>query len=871
MRGRGHGGGGPSASSLALSLCRKEFGVKTKKTQLSGLCVVVGKWGGDSQQEQQRQQQEQQQQQQQQQPQKQQQQQRGGGARCPAAGVHFCIRGVTQPTETSRGRRLYTPSQQQQLQLAAAAAMRRGEEDAGRRVYGRSSGGGGGGPNSKQGGSSNSSSSNSSSTSSSSSSNAKANPGRRRSGASGQQQRQQQQRCQKSPSISGAATTPAAAATAGGGLAGGAPIFASSPSQGFSASHKGWAPPVPQPQQEPQPQQQQQQRSHVPHSAPQPGESLCVGSLSLSLFVPARTSCVSLSTRGSHSVPSACLCLRLSAPNYRRLLLSAIVLLNLFLVSLPRPVCLTLSVAIWFELWRQGLRVRELRVGRAIRTPQGGDRRYHNRGGRRPGLPVAAPSAAVAAAAAGATAAEMSQQQQQQQSVRRRGWERPGPQQHSSESPASFLAVAAAAAAEARVEADAAAAAATGAEAAAAAAAESAAAEVGGGGCLVSNSEGEQPYRVDGGPSSSSEGGGALPEESWDSPFLGPPLLDAALLGPPPALRVPPRAPRFPPSAPLEVGALRGPLRPSPELRREAHVQRLLLQLCQDDASRFEEEQQQEHQQQRRQQQQQQHAGGVDSSSRWGACGVPEVVQGRYHSLLLLDSEESLERQRLLQQQQQQLPCLSLPFGYPTLSFKALCLDDPHAYVLRVVASFPISSFDLVKVRLLLSLRSSTEHAKHAAALLPFHLSAHILRQKSGSLLSLSFSEGPHVSLRFWPTAAVCLSRLASMQQRLPPTPSFFPPPLISDKLNLSLYHNLRRLQCLVGLQSLLPTPTSCLCVRPSRLRTSPAVSLSSAPPLGPLAPLGAPPRLRLYRLQLPRGPQGQQQLRAPACLYLGS
>ncbi|OEH77284.1 PAN3 related protein [Cyclospora cayetanensis] len=29
--------------------------------------------------------------------------------------------------------------------------------------------------------------------------------------------------------------------------------------------------------------------------------------------------------------------------------------------------------------------------------------------------------------------------------------------------------------------------------------------------------------------------------------------------------------------------------------------------------------------------------------------------------------------------------------------FKALCLDDPHAYVLRLIALFPISSFDLVK------------------------------------------------------------------------------------------------------------------------------------------------------------------------------
>ncbi|XP_026192342.1 uncharacterized protein LOC34622820 [Cyclospora cayetanensis] len=186
---------------------------------------------------------------------------------------------------------------------------------------------------------------------------------------------------------------------------------------------------------------------------------------------------------------------------------------------------------------------------------------------------------------------------------------------------------------------------------------------------------------------SDSEGflGEELPSACGSPPTasLAPPVVSPVLMPPP--------VPRFPPSAPVEVGALRGPFTPNAELRREAHVQRLLLQLCQDDARRYEQQQQQRW---RHHQQQPPREGVV-------GFGVPEVVQGRYHSLLLLDSPESLDRQRLLLQQEQQqqllLPSASMTCGYPTVCFKALCLDDPHAYVLRLIALFPISSFDLVK------------------------------------------------------------------------------------------------------------------------------------------------------------------------------
>lgn len=228
----------------------------------------------------------------------------------------------------------------------------------------------------------------------------------------------------------------------------------------------------------------------------------------------------------------------------------------------------------------------------------------------------------------------------------------------------------------------------------------------------------------------------------------------AAAASTPSALELPavaPSLPRFPLSAPFAPGCERPPLQLPHALRREADLQSLLLQMTQRDAQQLSAAAAQQQAFKCHLRQQQQTGGGVTSlgagdSSPWihpaeacinpgFACGsafgdeppssgatagglhasnkcveavsvrVPALVQGKYHSLLLLDSPEKLERQQQLKEEQggeqgsRRLPSRSVSFcGYPTVCYKALCLDDPHAYVLRVVEDFPLSNFDLVKV-----------------------------------------------------------------------------------------------------------------------------------------------------------------------------
>ena len=62
---------------------------------------------------------------------------------------------------------------------------------------------------------------------------------------------------------------------------------------------------------------------------------------------------------------------------------------------------------------------------------------------------------------------------------------------------------------------------------------------------------------------------------------------------------------------------------------------------------------------------------------------VPEVVQHKYHSLLLLDSKPMAEHSQVL--------------GYRTSAYKALSTTDPYVYCLRRVDGFRLSNFDLVQ------------------------------------------------------------------------------------------------------------------------------------------------------------------------------
>lgn len=62
---------------------------------------------------------------------------------------------------------------------------------------------------------------------------------------------------------------------------------------------------------------------------------------------------------------------------------------------------------------------------------------------------------------------------------------------------------------------------------------------------------------------------------------------------------------------------------------------------------------------------------------------VPEVVQHKYHSLLLLDTKPLLEA--------------SATLGYKTCVYKALSTTDPFVYALRRVDGFRLSNFDLVQ------------------------------------------------------------------------------------------------------------------------------------------------------------------------------
>ena len=64
---------------------------------------------------------------------------------------------------------------------------------------------------------------------------------------------------------------------------------------------------------------------------------------------------------------------------------------------------------------------------------------------------------------------------------------------------------------------------------------------------------------------------------------------------------------------------------------------------------------------------------------------LPEIVQHKYHSLLLLDNHAS------------NLPNTSALLGYKTACYKALSTHDPFAYCLRRVDGFRLSNFDLVQ------------------------------------------------------------------------------------------------------------------------------------------------------------------------------
>ena len=60
---------------------------------------------------------------------------------------------------------------------------------------------------------------------------------------------------------------------------------------------------------------------------------------------------------------------------------------------------------------------------------------------------------------------------------------------------------------------------------------------------------------------------------------------------------------------------------------------------------------------------------------------VPEIVQHKYHSLLVLDAS----------------PTMSPVLGYRTWAYKALSTTDPYVYCLRRVDGFRLSNFDLVQ------------------------------------------------------------------------------------------------------------------------------------------------------------------------------
>ena len=62
---------------------------------------------------------------------------------------------------------------------------------------------------------------------------------------------------------------------------------------------------------------------------------------------------------------------------------------------------------------------------------------------------------------------------------------------------------------------------------------------------------------------------------------------------------------------------------------------------------------------------------------------LPEIVQHKYHSLLLLDSSNQTTTSAVL--------------GYKTVAYKALSTTDPFVYCLRRVDGFRLSNFDLVQ------------------------------------------------------------------------------------------------------------------------------------------------------------------------------
>jgi PAB-dependent poly(A)-specific ribonuclease subunit 3 len=67
---------------------------------------------------------------------------------------------------------------------------------------------------------------------------------------------------------------------------------------------------------------------------------------------------------------------------------------------------------------------------------------------------------------------------------------------------------------------------------------------------------------------------------------------------------------------------------------------------------------------------------------------VPELVQHKYHSLLLLNAPDSTEYSHVKQ---------SRTLGYRTCAYKALSTVDPFVYCLRRVDGFRLSNFDLVQ------------------------------------------------------------------------------------------------------------------------------------------------------------------------------
>jgi PAB-dependent poly(A)-specific ribonuclease subunit 3 len=67
---------------------------------------------------------------------------------------------------------------------------------------------------------------------------------------------------------------------------------------------------------------------------------------------------------------------------------------------------------------------------------------------------------------------------------------------------------------------------------------------------------------------------------------------------------------------------------------------------------------------------------------------IPEIVQHKYHSLLLLDSAEALSTTTTF---------ASRVLRYRTCAYKALSTTDPFVYCLRRVEGFRLSNFDLVQ------------------------------------------------------------------------------------------------------------------------------------------------------------------------------